>query len=101
MSTVTLTQTRAAAAPSPAPAPSKAASSPSSTHILIDDQWYDLTHWKKHHPGGPLIIEQMDGNDATGKKHNITCNNDEAGRIHAQDIHDFAPHCSEESWFLF
>jgi fatty acid desaturase len=65
MSTVTLTQTRAAAAPSPAPAPSKAASSPSSTHILIDDQWYDLTHWKKHHPGGPLIIEQMDGNDAT------------------------------------
>lgn len=35
------------------------------THILIDDYWYDLTAWKKTHPGGPLILEQMNGNDST------------------------------------
>lgn len=35
------------------------------THILIDDYWYDLTAWKNTHPGGPLILEQMNGNDST------------------------------------
>lgn len=35
------------------------------THIKINDGWYDLTNWKHSHPGGALIIEQMNGNDAT------------------------------------
>jgi fatty acid desaturase len=66
MSTVTLTATRegSASAPVPTPAPT-AKAGPAPTFILIDDQWYDLTHWKKSHPGGPLIIEQMHGNDST------------------------------------
>lgn len=61
-STMTVTQTVSAPA-APAPVASKA--TPTQCHIKIDADWYDLTHWKKHHPGGPLIIEQMHGNDAT------------------------------------
>jgi len=36
-----------------------------SCHIKIDEKWFDLTHWKTSHPGGALILEQMNGNDAT------------------------------------
>jgi len=69
MSTVTLTQTRPAADAVSVPAPSgpvaAKAAGPTPTWMRIDDEWYDLTHWKKSHPGGPLILEQMHGNDAT------------------------------------
>lgn len=50
------------------------ASSPRSpTHILIDGRWYDLTHWKTSHPGGALILEQIDGQDATGELECADC----------------------------
>lgn len=50
----------------PVPIPTTPSTDPSTTtHMLIDDYWYDLTYWKKSHPGGPLILEQMNGNDAT------------------------------------
>jgi len=66
MSTVTVTQTRPAVAPAPAPAPVNGAKTgPTPTFLLIDEEWYDLTCWKKSHPGGALILEQMHGNDAT------------------------------------
>ncbi len=68
-STLTVTQTRASSAPSPAPVPSVAKSGPTPVHIQVDGDWYDLTHWKKQHPGGALILEQMHGNDATGQIH--------------------------------
>jgi hypothetical protein len=76
MSTVTLTQQRSAApvaqtisapAASPRPIPREVSTVPTPTHIKIDDEWFDLTSWKKTHPGGPLILEQMHGNDATGE----------------------------------
>ncbi len=68
-STLTVTQTRASSAPSPSPVPSVAQSGPTPVHIQVDGDWYDLTHWKKQHPGGALILEQMHGNDATGQIH--------------------------------
>jgi fatty acid desaturase len=71
--TVTTTVTKqaaagASAAVSPAPGPSdgpRNAAGKLLTHILIDGEWYDLTNWKPYHPGGPLILEQMNGQDAT------------------------------------
>lgn len=74
MATVTLTRTaekptpqqqQPASAPAPVPIPRVASTTRTPTHIKIDDDWYDLTSWKKSHPGGVLILEQMHGNDAT------------------------------------
>jgi len=74
MSTITLTRTAPAAAvasssPRSVPVPIPTVPSPlgarQPTHLRIDDQWYDLSAWKNTHPGGPLILEQMHGKDAT------------------------------------
>lgn len=56
-----------ASAPSPSPAP-HLVHGKVTTHLKIDDAWYDLTSWKATHPGGQLILEQMNGNDATGQR---------------------------------
>lgn len=74
-STMTLTQTelllQRTATSAMAPAGSIASLQPHyvgtklSTHVRIDGLWYDLTHWKTQHPGGTLILEQMNGKDAT------------------------------------
>jgi fatty acid desaturase len=73
-STVTVTSTASVATKAQAPAQAPAtiqtisttlAGPSTSTHILIDDYWYDLTAWKACHPGGPLILEQMNALDST------------------------------------
>eukprot|EP00045_Choanoeca_perplexa_P003029 m.28306 g.28306 ORF g.28306 m.28306 type:complete len:387 (+) comp11824_c0_seq1:105-1265(+) len=33
--------------------------------ICIDQEWYDLTKWAPHHPGGETILERFDNQDAT------------------------------------
>jgi fatty acid desaturase len=85
MATVTLTQQRSSSAaaatqkslsstslhPTPIPIPTIPSTTLTPTHIKIDSDWYDLTAWKKTHPGGPLILEQMHGNDATDAFYSI------------------------------
>lgn len=39
--------------------------------IAIDGLWYDLTYWKKHHPGGELILQHMHKQDATDAFYSI------------------------------
>eukprot|EP00043_Microstomoeca_roanoka_P001359 m.32270 g.32270 ORF g.32270 m.32270 type:complete len:112 (-) comp10771_c0_seq2:837-1172(-) len=33
--------------------------------VTIDNEWYDLTKWAPHHPGGQRILERFDGHNAT------------------------------------
>ena len=35
------------------------------TRIFIQDQWFDLSNWAKHHPGGAEILQHFDGKNAT------------------------------------
>jgi fatty acid desaturase len=34
-------------------------------HLSINGQWYDLTQWQNIHPGGPEILQNLNGKDAT------------------------------------
>ena len=34
-------------------------------HLHIDGHWYDLTTWQNSHPGGPEILQHLNGKDAT------------------------------------
>lgn len=38
---------------------------PGRLRLKIDDRWYDLTNWGKHHPGGEDILTHLNGQDAT------------------------------------
>ena len=49
----------------PSPSPSPSPSTSSRLRLCIDDTWYDLTHWQHQHPGGPLILSHLNGQDAT------------------------------------
>lgn len=67
MTTLTQTVERVSTAGTPCPTPAPhTVNGKVTTHIKIDETWYDLTNWKQCHPGGALILEQMNGNDATG-----------------------------------
>jgi len=64
--TITATVSRSeAVAPAPAGFAPRNAAGKLLTHIQIDGEWYDLTNWKEYHPGGPVILEQINGQDAT------------------------------------
>lgn len=68
MSTMTMTQTEILAARTQATHHGSVMDPPPNlpkTLIQIDGLWYDLTQWKHTHPGGPVIIDHMHGNDAT------------------------------------
>ena len=34
-------------------------------NLFINGQWYDLTQWQNVHPGGPEILQNLNGKDAT------------------------------------
>ena len=33
--------------------------------IRVDDSWYDVTAWRRNHPGGVEIIDKFHNQDAT------------------------------------
>lgn len=55
----------AATGGAPSPAAPHMVNGKVTTHVKIDEYWYDLTQWKATHPGGVTILEQMNGHDAT------------------------------------
>lgn len=61
--TITTSATRVVAAPAPTQPIKK--TSTDRLRLRIDNNWYDLTNWKHLHPGGPQILEHLNGQDAT------------------------------------